>query len=115
MEQYETLRRRFPQFFYRGYDIEDTEGELAVTYRFEIGGLSSFAPRWTFPKPENAGARVVDGRMERMIFSLGMVELVSYWKITCSPQVVVEAGRSAQSRSAGGRSSTLTAWENFFM
>lgn len=92
MEQYETLRRRFPQFFYRGYDIEDTEGELAVTYRFEIGGLSSFAPRWTFPKPESAGARVVDDRMERMIFSLGMVELVSYWKITCSPQVVVEAG-----------------------
>lgn len=27
-----------------------------------------------------------------MIFSLGMVELVSYWKITCSPEVIVEAG-----------------------
>ena len=92
MEQYETLRRRFPQFFYRGYEIEDTERELAVTYHFEIGGLSSFAPRWTFPKPESAAAQVVDDRMERMIFSLGMVELVSYWKITCSPQVMVEAG-----------------------
>ena len=92
MEQHETLRRRFPQFFYRGYEIEDTERELAVTYHFEIGGLSSFAPRWTFPKPESAAAQVVDDRMERMIFSLGMVELVSYWKITCSPQVMVEAG-----------------------
>ena len=30
--------------------------------------------------------------MKKMIFSLGMVELVSYWKITCSPQVVIEAG-----------------------
>ena len=33
-----------------------------------------------------------DPLMEKMIFSLGMVELVSYWKITCSPQVVIEAG-----------------------
>ena len=33
-----------------------------------------------------------DPLMKKMIFSLGMVELVSYWKITCSPQVVIEAG-----------------------
>ena len=30
--------------------------------------------------------------MQDMIFSLGMVELVSYWKIACPPTVAVEAG-----------------------
>ena len=92
MEQYETLRRRFPRFFYRGYEIEETGTALGITYHFEIEGLSSFAPCWTFPRPECADGTAVDGLMERMVFSLGMVELVSYWKITCSPQVVVEAG-----------------------
>ncbi len=92
MEQYEALRRRYPRFFYRGYEIEETDAALGITYHFEIEGLSSFAPKWTFPKSERSGDIVVDGLMERMIFSLGMVELVSYWKITCSPQVVVEAG-----------------------
>ena len=31
-----------------------------------------------------------------MIFSLGMVELISYWKIACPPTVTVEAGRLNQ-------------------
>ena len=50
MEQYETLRRRFPRFFYRGYEIEETGTALGITYHFEIEGLSSFAPTgrpWT--------------------------------------------------------------------
>ena len=36
----------------------------------------------------------MDGRSSygKNDLSLGMVELVSYWKITCSPQVVIEAG-----------------------
>lgn len=29
---------------------------------------------------------------QRMLFSLGMVELISYWKCACPPRVVVECG-----------------------
>ncbi len=90
MEQYEKLRQQYPHFFYRGYEIEETGDQLKATYHFEIEGLSEFAPQWTFRRPEAAEA--ADGLMEQMIFSLGMVELVSYWKITCSPLVTVEAG-----------------------
>ncbi|MGN0371714.1 MAG: hypothetical protein ACI4F3_02755 [Enterocloster sp.] len=93
MEQYRKLREQYPRFFYRGYEIEEDAQELKITYRFEIEGLSAFAPVWRFPK--TAGCEVSwdrDQLMRDMIFSLGMVELVSYWKITCSPQVIVEAG-----------------------
>jgi hypothetical protein len=30
--------------------------------------------------------------MDVLVFSLGMVELISYWKLTCSPYVCIEAG-----------------------
>lgn len=90
MGQYEKLRQKYPRFFYRGYDIRETEEQLMATYHFEIEGLSSFSPRWTFRKP--GGRRAADGLMDQMIFALGMVELISYWKIACCPQVIVETG-----------------------
>ncbi len=92
MEKYLELRRRYPRFFYRGYEIEEQERELKVTYRFEIEGLSVFAPTWRFPKEEgDGGCRKKDPLLQDMVFSLGMVELVSYWKLACPPKVVVEA------------------------
>ena len=96
MEQYEKLRQQYPHFFYRGYEIEEAADRLKATYHFEIEGLSTFSPQWTFRRPK--GAAAVDGLMEQMIFSLGMVELVSYWKITCSPLVTVEAGTLDQNQ-----------------
>ena len=93
MEQYQTLRRQYPQFIYKSYGIEEDESGCRITYRFEIPGLAAFAPVWWFPKA--AGDTVQwsrDRLMQDMIFSLGMVELVSYWKIACPPRVIVEAG-----------------------
>ena len=93
MERYLKFRKEYPRFFYRGYSTEETLNELKITYTFEIEGLSEFTPTWTFPKNGNTQVKWnEDPLMKKMIFSLGMVELVSYWKITCSPQVVIEAG-----------------------
>ena len=56
-------------------------------------GELKFAPVWVFPKAEGDCRRWSEDRlMQDMIFSLGMVELVSYWKIACPPIVTVEAG-----------------------
>lgn len=93
MEKYLKLRERYPRFFYRGYEIEEDETELKLTYSFEIEGLSSFAPVWKFPRAEgDSRCWQKDELLKKMVFSLGMVELISYWKLTCCPQVVVEAG-----------------------
>ena len=87
MERYAELRNQYSRFLYRGFEVEKTPTELKITYHFEIEGLAEFAPCWTFPRPEGGGEPD-----EKLIFSLGLVELISYWKIACPPQVVVEAG-----------------------
>ena len=82
---------------YAEYEIEENDSCLKITYRFETLGLSEFAPVWVFPKAEGDCRRWSEDRlMQDMIFSLGMVELVSYWKIACPPIVTVEAGRLNQ-------------------
>lgn len=93
MEKYQSLRREYPRFYYKSYVLWEDEKEVRLTYHFEIQGLSSFAPSWRFPKALGDKARWRDDALfQKMAFSLGMVELVSYWKITCSPHVIVEAG-----------------------
>lgn len=93
MKQYQKLREEYPRFHYTGYEIEEDGRGLRITYRFEIEGLSSFAPSWYVPKAEGDTREWAgDGLMRDIIFSLGMVELISYWKIACPPQVIVKAG-----------------------
>ena len=97
MKQYLSLREQYPRFAYRGYEIEENDSCLKITYRFETLGLSEFASVWVFPKAEGDCRRWSEDRlMQDMIFSLGMVELISYWKIACPPTVTVEAGRLNQ-------------------
>ena len=90
MNVYE-LREKYPLFIYHGWEAEENEFSFKVTYHFEIEGLASFYPTFTCPKPD--GETYTDKKIIReAIFSLGMVELVSYWKITCSPKVEVRCG-----------------------
>ncbi len=93
MKTYESCRKAYPVFYYRNYTILDTETELQITYHFEIPGLSAFQPVWRFPKKTSEPVPVADNRtLQAMLFGLGMVELVSYWKIACPPKVIVTAG-----------------------
>lgn len=93
MKTFESCRKAYPVFLYRNYTVFDAGSELRITFHFEIPGLSSFDPVWHFPKKDAAPVRVQeDPCLRNMIFGLGMVELISYWKIACPPQVRVTAG-----------------------
>lgn len=84
----ETLRKKYQEFHYYGMDIEENETELVVVYHFEIIGLAQFNPSCHFPK--QSSIQFSNKRMiKNLLFSLGMVELISYWKATCSPKVII--------------------------
>jgi len=90
MNKYEELRKKYPDFYFSGFETELNSDEIKITYHFEINGLSEFSPCWIFPvidKELSADA------LDIMAFNLGMVELVSYWKITCSPNVHINCGQ----------------------
>ena len=73
---YTSCRKDYPVFYYTHYEVHETASDLAVTYHFEIPGLSSFAPTWCFPKKaEDCTCWSEDPTLLRTIFSLGMVEL----------------------------------------
>lgn len=93
MEKFESLRQKYPTFEYNSYDICETENSFEISYSFVVPGLTEFKPTWSFPKMEG---KVLDEAsrqvFENTIFNLGMVEVVSYLKATCSPTLVVKCG-----------------------
>lgn len=93
MEKFLELRQKYPIFEYNSYDICETENSFEVSYSFAVPGLTDFKPTWSFPKVEG---RTLDDAsrkvFENTIFNLGMVEVVSYLKATCSPTLVVKCG-----------------------
>lgn len=83
------LRQKYPTFIYHTYESHWADGKLHIRFQFEIEGLCEFAPEWNIPC---AKPFLPDAALDRMIFSLGLAELVSYWKITCSPTAEIRCG-----------------------
>jgi hypothetical protein len=78
------------RFIYHSYTID--ENGLGFSYRFSMdnpdgGSEHEFRPRWTCGIPLTD-----DPVLHELIFSLGMVELISYWKSACPPVVEVRCG-----------------------
>lgn len=96
---YRALRDKYPFFIYEGYDALSKNGSsLDITYHFNIPGLARFDPTWSFVTISPIQTSVDCKCLDELIFSLGMVELVSYWKLCCPPIVRVEAGKLAASQ-----------------
>lgn len=89
--EFENLRKKYPFFIFHNYDIQENNEEFKVVFHFEILGLEHFEPTYTLKKKDiniYKDLKVV----KQACFGLGMVELISYWKITCSPNVIIECG-----------------------
>lgn len=87
------LRVEYPTFIYESYEWQwDSHESLSCSFLFRAGELS-FRPtcRFTFTG-RRASVSVVREVMDNIVFRLGLAELPSYWKATCSPRVEVRAG-----------------------
>lgn len=84
--KFDKLREKHPRFIYHSFEL----GEKELMFHFQIGEFH-FRPRWRFNI--DLGEHLFDrGQAELIAFSLGMAELVSYWKCACCPTVEVRCG-----------------------
>lgn len=96
---YIEFRKKYPEFIYSGYAISDCCKSLELDFRFVIPGLAEFRPHWNIAKPAAHSCGTDDRRLDALVFSLGMVELASYWKTTCSPRVRIACGHLSEEQS----------------
>ncbi len=86
---YKKCREDYPTFTYQGYSYDLNNEGISMIFDFSIDGLSEFHPTWSIPRINDV-ASIDEELIDDMVFSLGMVELVSYWKIACPPTVIIK-------------------------
>ncbi len=89
MTLYNSLREKHKKFIYHSYEFSRENGNSILRFHFSIDEYD-FYPQWTFPFdiPESSNKALIN----EIAFSLGMAELVSYWKCACCPEVEVRCG-----------------------
>lgn len=90
MDKYNELRNKYQEFYYHGFEIDYEKNYILVTYDFEIKDLMRFKP--TLKVPFNKDIKYDKKLVEKMVFSSGLAEIPSYWKATCSPNIIIECG-----------------------
>lgn len=86
MDKYNELRNKYDTFIYDSYEIEELENTTKITYNFIVPSLTQYKPTLEVKKFK------IDSFTKNLIFHIGLVELVSYWKATCSKNVIIKVG-----------------------
>ena len=86
-------RHRHPIFHFHSYQYKfETSEKLIVSYDFEIERLGSFKPQLEINFPTGFKNNLSPEYYCHLAFQYGLVEMISYWKATCSPLIRVHCG-----------------------
>jgi len=87
------LRHQFPRFYYKSFAYTVTSEGLELEFEYELSPTYRFHPQLLIYGVVAADlAKLTPAVVDAYVFNLGLVEMLSYWKTTCSPQIIVEAG-----------------------
>lgn len=91
---FDTLRKKHPRFIYQSFDYQITDNQLEINWHFHLEPDIDFQPTLTIPLLESELDKINQKDViDNLIFHLGLVEMISYWKVSCAPEIVVEAGQ----------------------
>lgn len=92
MKKIGELRKKYPEFIYKGYSHELKAGDLHLSFDFAVGEIR-FQPHVVIKNiPSGLLSRAKQPWFENLVFHLGLAEMPSYWKVAASRKIIVEAG-----------------------
>ena len=93
MEKINILRKKYPRFIYEKYFWKILGRDLNISFDFRIQPNIKFRPRVIIKNIEKDRVKRIGNRvLNNLVFNLGLIEILSYWKATCSPEIKILAG-----------------------
>lgn len=92
MNKFEDLRNKYKEFIYEKYEIIDNNNEYEITFYFNIPNLTEFKPKLIIEKSNITNKNINKEFLNYLVFNIGLVELISYVKCTCSPNIKIKCG-----------------------
>ncbi len=89
--KYIKIRQQYPYFKYVDYTFEIQNNEINIKFTFDMAGEFTFSPQLKLVHRDFYRlADISHDELSNMVFHIGMVELVSYWKLACPPKLIIE-------------------------
>lgn len=90
--QFKEYREKYKEFYFNSYSIKEDDSAIYLEYEFEIPKLTKFNPKLKILKKKLNFKNINNKYVENMVFHIGLIELISYWKSTCSPEIIIKCG-----------------------
>jgi hypothetical protein len=94
-EKFIQLREEYPFMEYLGYELNMDATGLNVKYNLNLAGKYTFHPAFSIPKkiffkkfPTTES--IQSPLYQNLLFHIGLIELISYWKSACPPLVIIK-------------------------
>jgi hypothetical protein len=114
MTDFHSLRSDFPVFEYESFSIEERGSAVVFCFKFHASPSLSFAPEVCFQEAPPSWKTLPDGALRNLAFHLGLIELLSYWKATCSPTIRIQAGPLSSAQIEWWRDLLMNGMGEFF-
>ena len=93
MKKYLFFRKKYPKFIFEKYNWKVFKNGLEISFYFKILSDIELRPKVIIKNVKKAQIeRAGDKVLNNLIFNLGLIEMLSYWKATCSPKIEILAG-----------------------
>ena len=92
MDKFENLRNQYKNFIYEKYEIIEKNDSYEIIFYFNIPALTTFEPKLIIEKTYLKNNNIDEKFFEYLVFNIGLVELISYVKCTCSPNIIIKCG-----------------------
>lgn len=89
-EKYIELRKKYDFFRFQRYDYTLDNDTFFVKYSFSLNDEFFFYPSFEIPTRKfYKWNQMTENQLNTIIFNIGMIELVSYWKLACPQKVFI--------------------------
>ncbi len=89
--KYSKLRNEYNYFTYENYCYRQKNDILEITYSFSLADKYYFNPKLIIPiRDFFVSENMSEAKLSNLIFHIGMIELLSYWKAACPPRIIIK-------------------------
>lgn len=93
MKKVTLLRKKYPKFLYKSFRIKQIKKSLKIIFDFQIEPKIFLQSEIIINGvKKNKLKRVGERVLNNLVFHLGLIEMLNYWKLTSSPEIEIEAG-----------------------
>lgn len=88
--KYHDFREKYPVFTYENFSYQCQENTINLSFDFTVGDSIYFHPTMTLSLGRYKMGDIDEKQLAGIIFHIGLIELISYWKACCSPTIIIK-------------------------